>query len=241
MIDTAINIKHSVFIADKKTKITTQTFLADNLAAPDAHGTAVASVLIGKGDGMKPLLPKANLFAASVFFERKDYAQGSTLLNLISALNWMAGQKLSVINMSLAGPDNQILARAIEKMLTKEFVIVAAAGNEGPAAPPVFPAAYAGVIAVTAVDNEHNIYRWANQGSYISFAALGVGVTAARTAGGLGRDSGTSMAAPVVSAFMACELAEGKTSPAKAFAHLVKEAKDLGEEGRDAVFGYGVL
>lgn len=241
MIDTAINLKHSVFISDNKTKITTQNFLADNLATPDAHGTAVASILIGKDEQLKPLLPKANLFAASVFFERKDYAQGSTLLNLIGALNWMASQKLSVINMSLAGPDNQILAKVIEKILAKGFVIVAAAGNEGPAAPPVFPAAYPGVIAVTAADNEHKIYRWANQGSYISFAALGVGVPAARTAGGLGRDSGTSMAAPVVSAFMACELAEEKTSPAEALAHLIKQTEDLGEKGRDAVFGYGLL
>ncbi len=241
MIDTAINLKHSVFISDNKTKIITQHFLADNLAAPDAHGTAVASILIGKDDLLKPLLPKATLFAASVFFERKEYAQGSTLLNLISALNWMASQKLSVINMSLAGPDNQILAKVIEKMLARNFVIVAAAGNEGPAAPPVFPAAYPGVIAVTAVDNKHKIYRWANQGGYISFAALGVGVPAARTAGGLGRDSGTSMAAPVVSAFMACELAEEKTSPAEALAHLIKQTEDLGEQGRDAVFGYGLL
>lgn len=242
MIDTAINLKHSVFLVDSKpARIVSQRFLADNLAAPDAHGTAVASLLIGKSNELQPLLPNANLFAASVFFERKDYAQGSTLLNLISALNWMASQKLSVINMSLAGPDNQILAKVIEKILAKGFVIVAAAGNEGPAAPPVFPAAYTGVIAVTAVDKERKIYRWANQGTYISFAALGVDVTTARTAGGVGRDSGTSMAAPAISAFMACELTQEKNSPAEALAHLIKKAEDLGEQGRDSVFGYGFL
>ena len=61
MIDTAINLQHPVFLANNKpATITTQRFLADNLPAPDAHGTAVASVLIGRGDELKPL---ANSFS----------------------------------------------------------------------------------------------------------------------------------------------------------------------------------
>ncbi|MES2822565.1 MAG: S8 family serine peptidase [Pseudomonadota bacterium] len=242
MIDTAINSNHPAFTKNKKhTKIISQDFLNESLVAPDVHGTAVASLFIGKTKQLQPLLPKATLYSASVFFSRNEYSQGATMLNLVRALNWLAGQKLSVINMSLAGPANQILARVVEKMLANGYVIVAAAGNQGPAAPALFPAAYPGVIAVTAVDKEQKNYRWANQGKYISFAALGVAVLTARSAGGEANESGTSMAAPVVSALMACELAQKQSSPAQALADLILKAVDLGEIGRDAVFGYGAL
>lgn len=242
MIDTAINHNHPAFIKNKKhSSIISHSFLSENFAAPDVHGTAVASLLIGKSKQLQPLLPKATLYSASVFFSRNEYGQGATMLNLVSGLNWLAGQKLSVINMSLAGPDNQILARVVEKMLATGYVIVAAAGNQGPAAPPLFPAAYPGVIAVTAVDKAQKNYRWANQGSHISFAALGVAVLTARSTGGEANESGTSMAAPVISAFMACELAKKESSSVQALAHLINNAVDLGEQGRDAVFGYGVL
>lgn len=242
MIDTAINRDHPAFTKNKKqSQIISENFLSENSIAPDAHGTAVAGLFVGKSKQLQPLLPKATLYSASVFFARNEYGQGATMLNLVSALNWLVGQKVSVINMSLAGPDNKILASVIEKVIATGHVIVAAAGNEGPAAPPRFPAAYKGVIAVTAVDNEHRNYRWANQGSYISFAALGVAVATVRSTGGVAHESGTSMAAPVISAFMACELAKKKSSLAQALAHLISNAVDLGEKGRDTVFGYGVL
>ncbi len=242
MIDTAINRNHPAFTDNKKQlQIISQRFLNENSIAPDAHGTAVAGLLVGKSKQLQPLLPKATLYSASVFFSRNDYGQGATMLNLVSALNWLAGQKISVINMSLAGPDNQILASVIERVIATGRVIVAAAGNEGPAAPPRFPAAYKGVIAVTAVDREHKNYRWANQGNYISFAALGVAVATARSTGDVTYESGTSMAAPLVSALMACEFAKKESSSAQVFAHLIGKAVDVGDQGRDAVFGYGVL
>lgn len=242
MIDSAINLQHPVFNSGgRKPKIYSKNFVAKELHATTAHGTAIASLLIGKHEQLQPLLPKARLYAASVFFDRQDYAQGSTLSHLISALNWMAGQNLKVINMSLAGPDNHLLAVVIQQLIAKGFVIVAAAGNEGPAAPAVFPAAYPGVIAVTAVTHDEKIYRWANRGNYISFAALGVAVMSARADGGLGKNSGTSMAAPVVSAHMACTMAQTKSKPAQALQALIARAKDLGIPGRDNVFGYGLL
>lgn len=239
MIDTAVNSSHPAFTGDNK--IISQHFLAENLATPDAHGTAIAGLFVGKSKELQPLLPNATVYSASVFFARNEHAQGATMMSLVRALDWLAGQNISVINMSLAGPDNQILAKVIEKILAKGRVIVAAAGNEGPATAPLFPAAYKGVIAVTAVDKEQKIYRWANQGGYISFAALGVAVMTASAAGGIGKESGTSMAAPVVTALMACELTQAKKSSAQALASLIVKAKDVGEPGRDPVFGYGVL
>lgn len=241
MIDTAIKIDHPAFQTSGGNKIITRDFLEEKLTEPDAHGTAVAGLLIGKGENLNPLLPNATLYSASVFYARNDYAQGATMINLVRALNWLMAENVSVINMSLAGPDNQILAKVVEKTLSNGKAIVAAVGNEGPAAPPMFPAAYAGVIAVTAVDREQKIYRWANRGNQVAFAAQGVSVVTARASGGFGRESGTSMASPVVAAFLSCELHNNKTNLTDAFKNLTAQAIDLGAPGRDDIFGYGLL
>ena len=163
------------------------------------------------------------------------------MINLVRALNWLVEQKVIVINMSLAGPDNKILALAIQKTIQSGIAITAAAGNEGPAAPPAYPAAYPDVIAVTAVDNAQKIYRWANRGAYIDFAAIGVGVLTARSTGGLGKETGTSMAAPKVTAAVAC-IANGTQQPLPAMLEALKQhVIDLGAPGRDPVFGDGLL
>ena len=239
MIDTAIKIDHPAF-KNGTSKIISKNFLEEALVEPDAHGTAVAGLLIGTTEGLTPLLPKASLYAASVFYARNDYAQGASMMNLVRALNWLLTENINVINMSLAGPDNQILAKVISKTISTGKIIVAAAGNEGPAAPPMFPAAYPGVIAVTAVDRNQKVYRWANRGKQISFAALGVSVPTARSTGGVGRESGTSMAAPVVSAFLSCEL-QKNIDTKDAVKNLTARAIDLGDKGKDEVFGYGLV
>ena len=120
-------------------------------------------------------------------------------------------------------------------------VIVAAAGNEGPFAEPLYPAAYDGVIAVTAVAVDGSVYRWANQGDHVEFSALGVSVPTARADGSIGRESGTSLATPVISAFLACELLQQRGDIGRALDSLRTRALDLGATGRDPVFGHGLL
>ncbi|WP_052417614.1 S8 family serine peptidase [Cellvibrio mixtus] len=247
MIDTAINLQHPAFA---QRDIDIKDFAGEEFDAPRAHGTAVAGVLVGRGEQLTPLLPAAHLFAASVFYPRSEYAQGATMVNLVRALNWLLEKNVQVINMSLAGPENKILALAIQKTIQTGTVIVAAAGNEGPAAPPAYPAAYTDVIAVTAVDKNQRIYRWANRGDYIDFAALGVAVFTARSSGDFGNETGTSMAAPLVTAAAACIVATANASAINPslinFSTIIgeqlkKNALDLGVAGRDPVFGDGLL
>ncbi len=134
MIDTAINTVHPAFANNH---IVVRDFLGEKFDAPRAHGTAVAGLLVGRGDTVQPLLPGAQLYAASVFYPRNQYAQGATMMDLVRALNWLASEKVSAINMSLAGPDNQILRSVIGRVVQQEIAVIAAAGNEGPAAPPM--------------------------------------------------------------------------------------------------------
>ncbi len=237
VIDTALNTHHVAFA---NSHIESQDFAGAEFEAPRAHGTAVVGILVGMRGGQNqpliPLLPAATVFSASVFYPRSDYAQGATMVNLVRALNWLAEKKVRVINMSLAGPDNKILALAIQKIIQSGITIVAAAGNEGPAALPAYPAAYADVIAVTAVDKNQRIYRWANRGDYIDFAAVGVAVFTARSSGDFGPETGTSMAAPLVTAAVACT-----TKNISAIDQLKKQALDLGAAGRDPIFGDGLI
>jgi len=240
IIDTSLNLAHPAFKqATDNQRIVTRNFLQEPLTEPDAHGTAVAGLLVGQGDALQPLLPAANLYAASVFYARKEFTEGASMMNLVRALDWLLGEKVSLINMSLAGPDNRILAGVIARILSQGTAIVAAVGNEGPAAPPLFPAAYPGVVGATAVDNKQKIYRWANRGSQVYFAAPGVNVLSARASGGYARESGTSMAAPIISAFLACSMQQHTRD--QALALLATQARDLGEPGRDPVFGVGLL
>jgi len=205
-----------------------------DVAFSSDHGTAVASLLAAS-------LPKSSqVFNASVFYSRNSVSQGATLMSLIEGLNYLASQQVDAINMSLAGPDNPILARVINQLDKSGIQIIAAVGNEGPASLPLYPAAYTETLGITAVDKSNVIYRWANQGDYVDFGAFGVSVNAAHPNGKTIRQTGTSMASPRATALYACFLREKQERNA-ALLKLQQLALDAGAPGRDSVFGFGVL
>ncbi|MGQ4277512.1 S8 family serine peptidase [Pseudidiomarina sp. E22-M8] len=237
VIDT--RIKSSLWYF-KDAQIRQRSFLDRTLEQPFAHGTAVAGLWLAQAAGLQPLLPKAELFAAEVFYQHNELSQGAPVSALIEALNWLVGEGIGVINMSMTGPDNPILKLVVERVQQQGTIIVAAAGNAGPAAPPLYPAAYSDVVAVTAVDAKQQIYRWANRGLHIDYAALGVAVKTIRPSGELTYESGTSMAAPVVSALLSCVLADQPIHKSVQD-YLAPYLEDLGEIGPDPIFGRGLI
>ena len=242
MVDTSIATDHRVF---ESAQVVQERFLAlaemeGSLAEPMIHGTAVASLLVGNRPGQWPArLPQATIFNASVFYDRDRTLSGATLGHFLEGLNWLAGQDLSVINISLTGPDNQLLAAAVSRLRERGVLMVAAVGNQGPSAPPLYPAAYTEVIGVTAADSSGKLYRWANRGEQVMFASNGVTVPVAHPDAGMVADSGTSLASPVVAAALACQ--RNELSEDKAIGALINAAKDLGRPGRDTEFGHGFL
>lgn len=239
LIDTAVQQRHPSLQASN---IRQRSFLAPSLRAPEAHGTSVAALWVGQGEGFSGVLPGAEVVAASVFYRRDDGGQSAPALHLIKALDWLAREQVPVINMSLAGPANALLEQAIAAASAQGIIVVAAAGNAGPAAQPLFPAAWPQVVAVTAINDAGQIYRWAVQGSHIDFAALGVNVITAQAAGGEGPASGTSMASPIIAATIAEQLARRpKVAAEQIMRELERGAQDLGAPGKDAVFGFGAL
>ncbi|WP_234029632.1 S8 family serine peptidase [Erythrobacter sp. THAF29] len=225
MIDTAI-VSHPAL---SNVSITQRDF-ADAEGVPKAHGTAVASILASEGS--------STLYVANIFRGRgkRPFTSADTI---VDALDWMVAKRVPVVNMSLSGPRNAILDRLIEQAIGRGTLIVAAAGNGGPSAPPAYPAALPPVIAVTAVDQRNRVYRYANQGRYITVSARGVNEPAANALGGITRFSGTSYATPHVAAWMArCRT---KSSPTSCARRLRRSAQDLGAKGYDPVYGYGLI
>ena len=201
------------------------------------HGTAVAYLVSGtKGNPARA----TRIYVADIFSGPRETAGSS--FALIKALDWLAARKVPVINISLSGPRNPAVAKAIARIAGQGHIIVAAAGNDGPAAPPVFPGAYDGVVGVTAVDAQDRVYRYANRGGYVDFAARGVAVAAIDDKGALRDATGTSFAAPIVAARLAARLRTPDAAASRrAVQALEGEARDLGPRGRDPIYGVGLI
>lgn len=199
------------------------------------HGTAIAGLLLGRGGPMPGLVPKAELWVAAAVGLEGAGAARAPIAAIGRALDWLVGQEVQVINLSMGGPRNSVLHELVHRVLALDVVVVAAAGNGGPSAPPVYPAAQQGVLAVSAVDARSRAWRRSNQGSYVDLAAPGVDLWVARADGSSAFASGTSFAAPFVTAAIAA------LGGARAVERLMDDALDLGEPGPDPVFGRGLL
>jgi len=193
---------------------------------PTGHGTAVASLLVGSQGPFRGAAVGASLFVADVYGGNR--AAGSATA-IVRALGWLAGHRAQVINISLVGPPNKLVERAVQLVQRRGIQLVAAVGNDGPAAPPQYPASYAGVMAVTAVDGRGRALVEAGKATHLDFAAPGADMAAALPDKGYTRVRGTSFAAPLATARL---LLAG--SPAR----LVTEARPgRGRVGRGIVCG----
>jgi hypothetical protein len=164
---------------------------------PTGHGTAVASLLVGSQGPFRGAAPGAQLFVADVYGGSR--AAGSAT-SIVRALGWLAGHRPQVINISLVGPPNMLVQRAIQIVQSRGIQVVAAVGNDGPAAPPQYPASYPGVVSVTAVDSRGRALPEAGKAAHIDFAAPGADMAAALPGQGYTRVRGTSFASPLAAA-----------------------------------------
>ncbi|QCB38701.1 serine protease [Sphingobium sp. PAMC28499] len=189
-----------------------------------AHGTAVASLIGGYGS-VKGAAPGTPLLVADVYGD--DPAGGSSFA-IVRALGWMAARGAKVVTISLVGPDNPLLAGAIRLVRDKGVMLIAAVGNDGPAAPPAYPASYPQVIAVTGVDGRDRLLPEAGRAAHVDFAAPGADMMAADMAGGRDKVRGTSFAAPLVA---------GRLMAGGSVEALRREAKPARGKG----YGAGIL
>jgi len=193
--------------------IASQRAFASDAPVASSHGSAVASLLARAAPG-------ARIYVADIY---GGAPTGGSAAALSRALSWLAGENVPVINVSLVGPRNRVVESVIARVIQRGAVVVAAVGNDGPAARPLYPSAYDGVVGVTGVDGRGRVLREAGRGPQVDFAALGVHSDPSVR--------GTSFAAPIVAGLIA----------QSSLQRVRASAQDLGARGRDDAYGEGLV
>ena len=213
--------------------------LPANLTLQSGHGTAVASMIIGRDSLTPGVAPGADIVSIRI---ANDLGQSDSFLlaqGIVAAVD--AGARLINISMGSFG-DSVLVRNAIEYARGAGSLIVAAAGNNG-LNQVFYPAANPGVIAVGAVDALGSHLNFSNTGSQVAISAPGFGVNAAWIGNQAASVSGTSFSAPIV----AGAIAAVKSWPGNENLTLQQAANllfsylnDAGEAGTDRALGAGM-
>jgi subtilisin family serine protease len=192
---------------------------------PENHGTAVASLIAGHAQ-LRGTATGASILPVRAFaFSKEENEVAATSQDIAFAMNWAAQSDAQIMNLSFTGPADPLIEKEAAAAYRRSIVLVAAAGNAGPASPPLYPAAYPEVIAVTATNGKRQIYGAANRGQYVSVSSRGVDVLVAHISNSYATESGTSFAAAGVSGIVACLLEiRPKAGPEEVRAALQKTA-----------------
>lgn len=241
LIDGYVDQSHPALI---RQSITVKNFLKESEQPEQQHGTAIAVILTGDEPnlGFQGLLPDANIIAASILRKEENNLIATTE-GIVQSIDWLITQDVRLVNVSLSGTKaNLILRHVFELALSNGLIIFSAAGNNGEAASESYPAALSGVIAITAIDAAKRVYRQANQGDYIDFAAPGVDLWISNNDNQGKYSSGTSYAVPYALAVAALYLTQNKSlSRDIVYSAMRANSEDLGNVGHDSVFGWGLV
>lgn len=213
----------------------------DQAAKPHTHGTGMAGAIAAHVK-LVGIAPAARLLALDALKYDTSGAGRGTSIDIVTALDTVGKRGARVVNLSFAGPRDELMARALRALRLRGAVLVAAAGNEGPKAKPLFPAAHPDVIAVTATGPDDALYAQANIGAQIALAAPGVEVMVPAPGGAYQVLSGTSLASAHVSGVAALVLEHHpELTPVQVREVLLRTARDLGKSGRDDLYGAGLI
>ena len=214
--------------------------LPANLADWNGHGTAVASLIIGRDTLTPGVAPGADILSVRI---ADDLGQSDTMLiarGIVAAVD--AGA--AIINISLGSSnDSPIVRNAIDYANKAGVAIVASAGNDG-LGQLAFPAGNAGVIAVGAVDAVGTSMAFSNSGSTLAAAAPGYLVNAAWTGDQAVGFTGTSASAPIMVGAIAAAMSSGGAtlrSAGDAMNLVLTHLNDVGAPGADAATGGGMI
>jgi type VII secretion-associated serine protease mycosin len=162
------------------------------------HGTGMAVLIAGNGTNVEGLAPSAKILPVRV-----DAGGAGTMFasNIAAGVEYATSQHASVINLSIGNSQDfgSDVSGAIARAVAANVIVVAAVGNEG-ATTVSYPAAYPGVVAVGAIDQNGQIWSQSNTGAQVTLAAPGVNIYRDNNFGQQGTESGTSEATAYVSA-----------------------------------------
>jgi hypothetical protein len=170
VIDSGIDVKHP----ELANSIAESFDALGSKEGPHVHGTGVAGAIVAHARLMGSA-PAARILAIRAFGKVSSGAE-STSFVILKGMDYAAAHGAQIVNMSFAGPKDALIERGIAALAGKGIVMVAAAGNAGAKSPPLYPAANANVIAISATDAQDKLFTASNRGGYIAVAAPGVGV-----------------------------------------------------------------
>lgn len=216
----------------------------------NGHGTHCAGSIGARknGWGLVGVAYDCDLYAGKVL---GDGGSGS-VDGIRDGILWAVTEvDADVISMSLGGGGAEsYIPVGLKAAEEKGVIVLCAAGNDGNGRPVNYPAAYPFPLAVSAIDSGLKLASFSCTGSKVEVCGPGVNVrsTYPGAGDGLFADlSGTSMATPNVAGAAAlwvqADKAKGgerKTRPQRFRDWLKATAKDLGSDGRDASYGYGL-
>jgi subtilisin family serine protease len=234
VIDSASDVKHP----ELANAITDSFDALGSKEGPHLHGTGIAGAIAAHARLMGSA-PAARILAIRAFGLAPGGAQ-STSFVVLKALDYAAAHGAQIMNMSFAGSKDPLIERAIAAVAARGIVMIAAAGNAGPKSPPLYPAASADVIAVSATDAHDKLFAASNRGGHIALSAPGVDIFLPVPDEKYQMMSGTSFSAAYVSGLAALMLERNPSlKPSEVRAVLMQTARDLGAPGRDDLFGSG--
>ncbi|MBP1943634.1 S8 family peptidase [Cytobacillus luteolus] len=240
VVDTGVDLEHP----DLVERLTDgYNALTDSNDADDdnGHGTHVAGIIASKvnnHEGIAGLTWYNPIIPIKVMGEE---GYGSTF-DIAKGIIWATNQGAEVINLSLGNyQHSDMLKDAIDYAFKKDVVLIAASGNDN-TSQPSFPAAYPQVLSVAAVDYYGDRANFSNYGDYIDVSAPGVQIASTYFNKQYAALSGTSMAAPHVSALAGLIRSINPELRNTEVMEIIKKTTvDLGDRGKDIYFGEGLI
>ncbi len=255
VIDTGVQAGH----ADLSGHVLSgRDYVAPGTSANDenGHGTHVAGIITAisnNGRGIAGLAPKTKVLPVRVL----DRSGVGDSANVAKGIIWAVDHGAKVINLSLSSTQADSAGRAaVAYAISKNVVVVAAAGNDGCpflfGAPRSYPAAYDGVLGVGAISSGGAVASYSSCGDWVDVVAPGSGIVSTmipkpqadlQCPANYCTLSGTSMASPYAAAAAALEIAKlgSKSKQATVRSLIQSTADDIGSKGYDTSTGSGVI
>jgi len=238
MVDTPVDISHPTLTNALIETYDLVKYQPKNAGAM-LHGTSVAGVLVSQ-NAFIGVAPKAKLYAIGAFSGTKKHPSQleGTSSDIAKAIDSCIQHDVDVINLSFTGGRDSLVEKLVNKAVKRGIIVIAASGNGGHNGSTIYPAQIPGVIATTAVDAENQLFKKADKGNFIDYAAPGVNILTIAPEGKYKIVTGTSFSAAHLSGITALLLSEGYKNIDQMFS---QSAMDLGKPGRDQEFGKGLV
>ncbi len=212
----------------------------------NSHGTHIAGIIAAKMDGIGivGVAPNASLYAVKVL----DSSGFGTISDVVAGIQWAIDNKMDIANISITGISSDILRTACDEGEKAGLLIVAAAGNTY-GEPALYPASFDSVISVGGTDDMDNLGAYSAQDPTIELVAPGFNIKSTSKDSEYSVLSGTSQSTAFVSGVAALIISsgvddingDGKIDNLDIRKKLQISTVDLGESGRDNIFGFGLI